>query len=293
MGAAKYHEAADGWPARIARSWTQEKLMVLEAYLPRFAQACSRKARGWWAIDGFAGAGLNWSDVQQAEIHGSALLLCEAGPPRYPAAERVLLCEQHDELRAALEERTRPYGDRAQVSAGDINEEIHQLLERVPRRAPTFAFLDPEGADVAWSTVRALADHKRNHHRFKIEQLILFPTDTGFMRLLSRDQLSAEGAGRVRRMMPDGRFRQVWADRGSGRISPAVARARYVEIYEGGLRELGYETVLSRAIRRGEDNRIMYYLVFATDNQAGKNIMQSVFSQVHMRVAEQLGQLSF
>lgn len=56
------------------------------------------------------------------------------------------------------------------------------MLERIPRRAPAFAFLDPEGSELHWSTVEAIADHKCGHAKTKIEQLILFPVDMGFVR---------------------------------------------------------------------------------------------------------------
>lgn len=58
MGQATFHRASDGYPARDAASWTEEKLMILDAYLGAFAKACQR-AGGWYGLDLFAGTGLN------------------------------------------------------------------------------------------------------------------------------------------------------------------------------------------------------------------------------------------
>jgi hypothetical protein len=58
MGQATFHTAADGYPARDAASWTEEKLMILEAYLNAFAKAC-QKVGGWYGLDPSAGTGLN------------------------------------------------------------------------------------------------------------------------------------------------------------------------------------------------------------------------------------------
>jgi hypothetical protein len=50
MGSASFHRAADTYPARVAPSWTEEKLMILEAYLDAFADAC-KSAGGWYGLD--------------------------------------------------------------------------------------------------------------------------------------------------------------------------------------------------------------------------------------------------
>jgi hypothetical protein len=88
---ATFHQAADCLPARDAPSWTEERLMGLEAYLAAFAKACS-KAGGWYGLDLFAGTGLNWSTTRDAPTNGSALIALEVGAP---AATKVLVAEAH------------------------------------------------------------------------------------------------------------------------------------------------------------------------------------------------------
>lgn len=79
-----------GWPpARVAPTWTEEKLAILACYLHGFALACKSHPSGWYALDIFAGSGLNLSATTGAEIPGSALIAFEAGPP---LARRVVLC---------------------------------------------------------------------------------------------------------------------------------------------------------------------------------------------------------
>ena len=38
MGEATFHTATDGYPARDAPAWTEEKLMILECYIQAFAR---------------------------------------------------------------------------------------------------------------------------------------------------------------------------------------------------------------------------------------------------------------
>src|SRR5262249_46319193 len=50
------------------------------------------------------------------------------------------------------------------VVAGDCNDTIHEALADLIHLnwAPTFAFIDPNGPDTAWSTLEALAQFKRD-----------------------------------------------------------------------------------------------------------------------------------
>src|SRR6476469_1582349 len=108
MGQATFHNAPDGHPARDAPSWTEEKLMILNAYLGSFAKAC-QKAGGWYGLDLFAGTGLNWSTTRDAPINGSALIALATAPD----ATKIVMAEKHPGAFEALTARTDLYGDRA------------------------------------------------------------------------------------------------------------------------------------------------------------------------------------
>jgi three-Cys-motif partner protein len=279
MARATFHNAADGYPARDAASWTEEKLMILDAYLNRFAKACKR-AGGWYALDLFAGTGLNWSTIRDREINGSALIASEA---RSPEAIKVIVAESHAGAFEALTHRTERYGDRVECFNRDANKIVATMLGLIPQRAPAFAFLDPEGSELEWPTVEAIAEHKRGHSPNKIEQLILFPTDMGFVRL------APDHPELVTRIYGHDGWKDIYARRESGRISAEEARSEYVRMYAEGFKRLGYATVLDRQIKKS-NGQPMYFLIFATDNDAGEKIMDRVFDRVRLRVQEELGQ---
>ncbi len=255
--------------------------MILDAYLNQFAKAC-RKARGWYGLDLFAGTGLNWSKTRETEINGSALIALEARPPE---ATKVIIAEKHATAFKVLERRTVRYGDRVERFNADANEIVGNMLALVPRQAPAFAFLDPEGSELAWPTVEAIAEHKRGHSPNKIEQLILLPTDMGFVRL------APEYPDLVTRIYGHDRWKDIHARRESKEISAEVARGEYVRMYAEGFKRLGYTTVLDRQIKKSTGHP-MYFLIFATDNDAGERIMNSVFDRVRLRVEEELGQIT-
>jgi three-Cys-motif partner protein len=280
MGQATFHQAHDGYPARDAASWTEEKLMILDAYLGAFAKACQR-AGGWYGLDLFAGTGLNWSTTRDQAINRSALIALEAGSPK---ATKVILAEKHPVAFEALTRRTEPYGNRVVRFEGDANDIVGDLLAQVPPRAPAFAFLDPEGSELEWPTVEAIAAHKRGHSPNKIEQLILFPVDMGFVRL------APDHPELVTRIYGHDRWMGIYERRRAEEITSEEARTEYVRLYADGFTALGYSTVLDRQITKANGSP-MYFLIFATDHDAGEGIMDWVFDRVRLRVNEELGQM--
>jgi three-Cys-motif partner protein len=259
MAQATFHRAPDGYPARDAASWTEEKLMILHAYLNAFAKACQR-AGGWYGLDLFAGTGLNWSTTRDTPVNGSALIALEAEAPK---ATKVITAEKHPGAFEALAERTKCYGDRVACFNHDANDIVVDMLALVPKGAPAFAFLDPEGSELEWSTVEAIAEHKRGESRFKVEQLILFPTDMGFVRL------APDHPELVTRIYGHDRWKEIYERRSAGLISAEQARGEYVRLYADGFSKLGYATVLDRQITK-QNGSPMYFLIFATDNDAGE-----------------------
>lgn len=157
------------------------------------------------------------------------------------------------------------------------------MLAPISKRAPVFAFLDPEGSELEWPTVEAIAAHKRGEHRYKVEQLILFPTDMGFVRL------APDHPELVTRIYGHERWKDIYARRLAGEITAEEARSEYVRLYPQGFKDLGYATVLDRQIKKS-NGQPMYFLIFATDNDAGEKIMDWVFDRVRLRVQEELGQ---
>ena len=279
MGQATFHLASDGHPARDAASWTEEKLMILDAYLHAFAKAC-KSAGGWYGLDLFAGTGLNWSTTRDEPLPGSAVIALEAEPPE---ATRVIIAEKHSGAFAALKHRIERFGDRAIPFNDDANSIVNEMLAFVPRRAPAFCFLDPEGSELAWETVEAIANHKRGHSPFKVEQLVLFPTDMGFVRAAPDHPES------VTRIYGHDRWKEIFERRVADQITAEQARSEYVRLYAEGFTKLGYRTVLDRQVTK-QNGAPMYFLIFATDNDAGETIMDWVFNRVRLRVAEELGQ---
>jgi three-Cys-motif partner protein len=266
----------DGLLAREGQPWALDKLGILEKYDGAFCTAC-KNTPGWYYVEGFAGPGVNLIRTT-VRVAGSPLIALDAAPE----FRKCILVERGARSAEALTRRTEVYGARAVVLRGDCNRDLIPLMaEHVNPNAPCLAVLDPEGLELHWSTVEAIAGFK-NPGRSKVEQLILLPTNTGFIRLLTVDRDPEPWAvARLDRMFGSDEWRPIYRDRIEGRISPTVARDRYVILYQDRLRGLGYQTVLERAIRSdGWSGAIRYFLIFATDNATGEAIMDSCFQHV-------------
>ncbi len=130
---------------------------------------------------------------------------------------------------------------------------------------------------------KRIAEFKRGHSPNKIEQLILFPTDMGFVRL------APDHPEMVTRIYGHDRWKEIYERRSANKITAEQARSEYVRLYASGFTSLGYGTVLDRQITKANGTP-MYFLIFATDNDAGEKIMDWVFDRVRIRVNEELGQ---
>jgi hypothetical protein len=160
--------------------WTEGKLDILGRYLDRFTTTTKYKADARIYLDAFAGQGLGTSRTTRAQFEGSARIGLKVGDPPFDRCYFFELREKAAELEREL---TRDFPGRdLRVVPGDCNETIPDALAELRRDnlgwAPTFAFLDPDGMELRWETIKALAVHKRLRQppsKTKVELWLLFP----------------------------------------------------------------------------------------------------------------------
>jgi len=110
----------------------------------------------------------------------------------------------------------------------------------------------------------------------------------GLVRMLPRDEDPVSIWGpvteeQVSRVMPDeSKWKAVYQAWRLGEIEAQQKRRRFLYLYWMGLKELGYEYVLSPRLIRTPNGRPLYDLFFASDHNVGRKIMQSVFKPKNM-----------
>ncbi len=118
---------------------------------------------------------------------------------------------------------------------------------------------------------------------------MLFPT-SGVVRTLALDpdKVSAGDIERANRLFGTTAWRRVYELRVAGAISAEQARAEYVNLMRWRLeRDLGYRWTHPFEIKNTIGGTL-YHMIFATDNQAGTEIMQAIYANAASDFPEML-----
>jgi three-Cys-motif partner protein len=274
--------------------WTQLKLGMLRDYLSQFAIASKAQSERIY-LDAFAGEGDGRDRLTGEEFHGSARIALDVGDGTAFTRFRYFeLGPKAAELNAALKA---DYPDRdITVYAGDCNVTIPQALAELKELnwAPTFAFVDPDGMEVAWETLAALFDHKRGYRpassskpEYKVEIWMLFPS-AGIMRTLALDAetLPDRDVARATRLFGTQRWQSIYELRRSDQMSAKQAREEYVNLMRWRLeQDLGYRYTHPFQLRNTTGGPL-YHMILATDNDAGTRIMSAIYTNAAKTVPE-------
>jgi len=245
---------------RQVGAWTQDKLKILQQYLPAYLGATTKALERIY-IDAFAGPGLNRLRRGNLTIDGSPLIALDACARNGTKFDRLFFIE-HDralaaELCAVL--NTRDKTERASVIVGDVNKELPKLITKLRRQSPTFVFVDPEGIEPQWTTIEAIAP-------WRTELLINFP----LWMSINRNPDSAK----VTAYFGTDQWRGVWNSTRPGR-----SRA-LLQLYKERLRSLGYQyTTEDDRLVKTSGGRRLYYLVFVSKVAIAQRIMTWVLAQ--------------
>jgi len=260
-------------PVRDIQSWTLNKLGILRSYLPAFAKACQTAPGGCFFVDGLAGPGLCHLAESDRWLLGSTLIALATDPP-FTKCLAMDLDERHVE---ALRRRTADFAPRIVVRRGDCNLDLVRAMDaEVPRTSPVLGFLDPEGTELHWKTVEAVARQREGGR--KSELLVLLATSFLDRMLPLSSEIEAHNLFALNRVFPTPAWQQTYAGKLAGEITAEQGRRENVRTYENWLRDdVGYQFVISRSVTQPGSEASVYHLIFATDHLAGQTIMSDVF----------------
>lgn len=254
---------------RDVGEWSKNKLKILSDYLQVYLQATTRAIERIY-IDGFAGPGLNRVKSSGEEISGSPLVALDAKSKNGTRFDRLYFIER--DTRAASELRnlvaSRREEGRAQVIEGDVNVELPKLISGLPKRSPTFIFLDTEGIEPRWTTIETLAG-------WQTELLINFPLGMAINRNPSSEK--------VTEYFGTDEWRGFWESTSTGHLRELL------DFYKGRLKALGWEyTTDADPLITATGGQQLYYLIFVSKVEPAQRIMKWVQGQ-----PDSAGQLRF
>jgi len=166
--------ASDGLRARPGRIWTVEKLSYLEKYANAFTTAMREKWERLVYIDLLAGPGRDIDLETKKEFDGSPLIALNTKP-------QFDHCFFGDKDRRNVDTLKKRIADsdrmRASVEVGDCNVLVDKVVQQLSRKTLGLAFVDPEGFEVDFRTLRVLAKRR-------IDVLYWFPSGIAIRRNL-------------------------------------------------------------------------------------------------------------
>lgn len=282
-------------PERRPRTWgywTQAKLRILADYLAAFATASKGQPERVY-LDGFAGEEFGTDRLTGERFEGSARIALDVPNPAFT---RYLFFEK-PALAAQLESRlSEEYPGRSiSVYAGNCNETVPRALAdlRGVRWAPTFVFLDPDGMELAWKTLAALADHKRGYRpmgsakpEYKVEMWMLFPSQ-GLIRTLGlQAPLGDRDASRATLLFGNESWRPIHDLRRRNMIDGADARDEYVNLMRWRLQnDLEYRWTHPLEVKNLRGGPL-YHMILATDSKAGTRIMSDLYGKAAKEIPQ-------
>lgn len=253
--------------------WTENKLQILADYLPAFNSASKRAGKTLY-IDLMAGEPHNILKNTDRVLDGSVRIAMSANP----GFSRLAFCELNptkaNELRRDIDELF-PNDGRWTLFEGDCNSRIDGILTSLKPLAwaPTFAFIDQQAAEVNWATLQKLASFRTG--KYKAEQWILMSPS-----FIVRGTHGSDSVGfqsRVDALFGNTDWRNLDFLRERDSLTPEEYRDEMVNLFCWQMQEsLGYRHTV-RIPMRMTQNRAIYDMVFATDHDAGLNIMTDVY----------------
>lgn len=254
--------------------WTEEKLRALENYLGAFTVA-SQSAPNTVYLDLFAGKVDNVrKDDRTHHFLGSAARALAINPP----FSHLRFFELEEEAGSLQRDLVSKYGEREghryKVIAGDCNQTVHSVITELKElgldKSPSFAFLDPRAFHIDWQTIESLANFK--DYKYKVEMFILF-ADPSIQR-----QYGASVDHNISKQYGNTDWKIFAELRSSNTISPEISRYCYAELFRHQLEDtLDYTTTMALPVK-SDSGKPVYTLIFATDNEAGKDIMSWVLT---------------
>ena len=245
-----------------SRLWTEHKARLISEYLKYFVYITKHGVY----IDGFAGP--QYSD--QPDSWAAKLVL--DNEPKW--LRSFFLCDNQPKQYAALENLRKSQPEAKHrfvvVEQADFNSYVDTLLKTADIRetTATFCLLDQRTFECNWCTVKKISEHKM---KTKIEVFYFIPTGW-----LARSISALKD--------PESKMLRWWG-RNDWRILEGMANTEIAEVFRRRfLDELEYRYADMWPIYESQSgNRIMYYMLHASDHDEASKQMHRAYKNVTRR----------
>lgn len=248
----------DGLIKNEVKPHAQDKHHALKRYMHAFTTAMYRK---WYTyyVDLFCESGVD--DMQDVGLDWGSPLLAAQMPKRF---SRLMLNDLNSDKINALKQRLPRYKQPQEpmILNEDANKAVDKIVDAIPAKSLTLAFIDPYGLDLAFSSIEKLSTRKT-------DLVIFFPDHVSMIR-----NWKAYFFGQEQSKLDAFLGTKEWRSR----ILESNTDSHidiFRSIYENQLGKLGYEFTSPHRIK-SQSNRPIYRLMFASREKLGREIWERV-----------------
>ncbi len=220
----------------------------------------TKRWAGLHYIDLFAGAGVE-KLAESGELEwGSPLIAAQATF----AFDQLHLCEMDEEKRLALTQRVKRFrkGSSDQILGGDANQLVSDVVDTIPAKSLTLAFLDPYGLHLDYETLRSLA-------RIRSDLIIFFPDRLDILRNWQAYYWENPDSNLDAVLGADSNWREAILSVADSRRLQA-----FLDLYVGQIKKLGYRCFEWEPIP--SEGRRLYWLIYCSRSNVGAKIWRRV-----------------
>lgn len=251
---------SDGKPAISLGIWFMDKLHYLKEYCSIFSTGMKNKWEHRIYIDLFSGPGICITEDTGVEQYGSPLISLNCKTP----FTHYYFIDKNRDFIETLRYRSQDYQSNKTFINKDCNYAIDELLNQLPKKyAIFFTFIDPFNFEIEFNSIKKLTANR------PMDLLITFHIGS-LKRSIHQPSL------KMKKFFPPLDWKELYR---VSYISGKIHERLLLDKYEEGLREVGYkyfdDCILTRTIK----NAPLYYLIFATKNEKGKEF----YSKISMR----------
>jgi len=250
-------KGSDGLATIKIGLWAKDKLFYVKNFCDIFNTGMKNKWHIRTYIDLFSGPGMCIIERMREEIPGSPIIALRC---KFPFTH-YFFNDVESKFINALEARTSSCSfAKVKCFNKDCNLVIPDLLRDLPHGSLDFCFIDPFNWEIKFNSIRKLAEKR------SMDLLITFHIGNIKRNLDKPPQELSE-------FFPDPNWQQIYND--------AMKRGEKAErvllnIYEEGLRNIGYKVIRDHIFEKNVRNVRLYYLIFASKHKMGAHFWDEV-----------------
>lgn len=268
--------------------WSEVKLAIVREYAAAYSKIMERTRRErfgqmrWIYIDAYAGPGYHLSKTTGATVEGSPLIALNTEPPFHEYHFIDTESARAQQLRALAGDRQDVYTYTQDCNTVLVREVFPRAKYSDYRRA--VCLLDPYNINLTWEVIEA-AGQSRSIEIF-VNFMIMDINRNALRRNPSKSVKSK--VEQMTRLWGD----DSWLDAGYDQVRTLfdeevpvkVSNERFAEAFRQRLiKKAGFKHVPKPMPMRTKNNAVIYYLYFASQNDAALNIVTDIFKKYGQR----------